>query len=311
MRPLAWFAISILLLAGTIGPLHAQTIPPIELSKFPHIAIISPVFYWDGTIEGVRTISATCPQGRAIGGGMSLPQGNASLRIRESYPDGASWVLRVANRPRQATARTLQVRAFALCLLPVARIGSVPIAQYSRLLHLSQQFSLPPGDARTAGRQACAQNTLVISGGLGLDPQFQGRSFVRMELSYPDKWAWNVRAVNGADATQSAARVRVHAICLGSDEGLNIRNNRMVAFAAANVTVKPGDGTLRQSVVCGGASAYAIAGGARLIRDKDALIEMQESFPDTDGSWTIALTNRAAPGGGDAAVRLYAICIER
>jgi hypothetical protein len=311
MRRLASFLIAILPLAGFVGPLRAQTIPPIEFSKLPHIAIISPVFYWDGAIEGVRTISATCPQGRAIGGGVSLLQGNASLRIRESYPDGASWVLRVASHGGQATAQTLQVRAFALCLLPVARSGSVPLAQYPRLLHLSHQFSLPAGDTRTAGRRPCAQNTLVISGGFGLDPQFQGRSDVRMELSYPDQWAWNVRAVNGADAAQPAAGVRVHAICLGADEGLSIRDYRTVSFADAAVTVKPGDGAVRQSIACAGESSYAIAGGARIVRGKTAEIEMQESFPDSDGSWTIALTNRAPQKSADAAVKLYAACIER
>jgi hypothetical protein len=311
MRRAASPAAAILLLLGCVEPLSAQTAASIDLSKFPHVAIISPVFYWDGAVQGVRTISATCPQGRAVGGGVSLPQGNASLRIRESYADGSSWVLRVVSHGGEAAAQTMQVRAFALCLLPVARSGSVPIAQYPRLLHLSQQLSLPPGGMRTAGRQACAQNTLVISGGFGLDPQYDGPSRVRMELSFPDKWAWNVRAVNGGDAAQPAAGARIHAFCLGSDEGLNIRAHRTVSFADANVTVKAGGATVRQSISCGGASAYAIAGGARIVGGKTAEIEMQESFPDRDGSWTIALVNLAPPASGDAKVRLYATCIER
>ncbi len=69
---------------------RAQGIPPIQLSRLPHIAIISPVFYWDSQVDIVRTVSATCPNGRPIAGGIGIEKGNASLRIHESYPDGAS-----------------------------------------------------------------------------------------------------------------------------------------------------------------------------------------------------------------------------
>src|SRR5262249_55762597 len=155
-----------------------QAIPPIQLSKLPHLAIISPVFYWDSQVDVVRMVSATCPSGRPISGGLSIEKGNGSLRIHESYPDGATWVMRAVNRQTANAAQPLQVRAFAICLLPIARRDSVQIAQYPRLLQLSHRFSLPSGDVTTADRQACAQNTLIISGGMGLEPEFKGRSLV-------------------------------------------------------------------------------------------------------------------------------------
>jgi hypothetical protein len=297
-----------LALAGSAAPVGAQSLPPIPLAELPHIAIISPLFSWDAQADIVRTVSATCPSGRPIGGGIGIEKGNASLRIRESYPDGASWVMRVIRRDTNG-AQPVQVRAFAVCLLPVARGGSVQIAQYPRLLHLSHSFALPAGDTTTADRQACAQNTLVVSGGLGLDPEFKGRSLVRLELSYPDKWGWNVRATNGVGAGQPAATVRVFGICLGTEEGVNIQNFQTVDFAEATVTVKGGDGAVRQSVTCRNAEARAIGGGARVTRGRNAAIEVQESFPDTPASWTIALNNRAPAGAGDATVRLYAACI--
>jgi hypothetical protein len=311
MRSPASLVIATFMLAGSAGALPAQGVPPIQLSKLPHLAIISPVFFWDGNVDVVRTVSATCPNGRPIAGGVSIQKGNAALHIRESYPDGASWVMRIVNQRSPAAAQPLQVRAFAVCMLPVARGGSVQIAQYPRLLQASHRFALAPGDVSTAERQPCAQNTLVVSGGFGLDPKFSGASFVRMELSYPDKSAWNVRAVNGADAAQSPADVRVHGICLGTEDGVSIRDYQSIYFVEATVRVKPGDGAVRQSVGCGSASAHAIGGGARLMRGKkNVSIEMQESFPDTPGSWLVAVTNRSPGDFGDATVKLYAVCIK-
>jgi hypothetical protein len=300
---------AVVLLLGSAGALAAQAIPPIQLSRLPHLAIISPVFYWDAQVDIVRTVSATCPSGRPVSGGLSIEKGNASLRIHESYPDGATWVTRAVSRRTATAAEPLEVRAFAVCLLPVARRDSVQIAQYPRLLQLSHRFALAPGDVTTAERQACAQSTLIISGGMGLDPEFKGRSLVRMELSYPDKWAWNIRATNGADAGQPAADVRVFGICLGNDEGLNIQDYQTIDFIEATVTVKPGDGAIRQSIGCRNASARSIAGGARVVRGTHAAIEMQESFPDAPASWTVAVTNRARGNAGGATVKLYAVCI--
>ena len=302
-------SLAAVLLVGSAGALAAQGIPSIQLSRLPHIAIISPVFYWDGQVDLVRTVSATCPNGRPIAGGLSIEKGNASLRIHESYPDGATWVMRAVNQRTAAAAQPLQVRSFAVCLLPLARRDSVQLAQYPRVLQLSHRFALPPGDITTAERQACAQNTLIISGGMGLDPEFKGRSLVRMELSYPDKWGWNVRATNGADAGQPAADVRVFGICLGNDEGLSIQDYQNVDFVEATVTVKSGDGAIRQSIGCRNALARSIAGGARVMRGANAAVEMQESFPDAPGSWTVAVTNRARGNSGDATVKLYAVCI--
>jgi hypothetical protein len=302
-------SLAAVLLVGSAGALAAQGIPSIQISRLPHIAIISPVFYWDGQVDIVRTVSATCPNGRPIAGGLSIEKGNASLRIHESYPDGATWVMRAVNHRTAAAPQPLQVRSFAVCLLPVARRDSVQLAQYPRVLQLSHRFALPPGDITTAERQACAQNTLIISGGMGLDPEFKGRSLVRMELSYPDKWGWNVRAINGADAAQPTADVRVFGICLGNDEGLSIQDYQNVDFVEATVTVKSGDGAIRQSIGCRNALARSIAGGARVMRGANAAVEMQESFPDAPGSWTVAVTNRARGNTGDATVKLYAVCI--
>ena len=308
---LAPLLIALLALTGAAGPLRAQrAVQPIDLSDLPHIAIFSPVFYWTDTGNAVHTASATCPDGRAIAGGVSIQKGNASLRIQESYPDRSSWVVRVVNRSNPGSGHPLQVRGFAVCLLPVARSSSVPMAQYPRLLHLSNAIKLPPKDVTIAGRQACAKNMLVVSGGFGLDPNFKEPSFLRLELSYPDQWGWNIRAVNGTGAAQPGADARVHALCLGTSEGLSIRNYRTVYFVDANVTVKAGDGVVRQSIDCRDASARALSGGARLIRGKGASIEMQESFPDSAGSWTVALTNRAPASAGNARVKLYAVCIK-
>src|ERR1051325_8370725 len=106
-------SLAVIMLMGSASELAAQAIPPIQLSRLPHLAIISPVFYWDNQVDIVRTVSATCPSGR-----------------------------------------------------PISRRDSVQIAQYPRLLQLSHRFALTPGDITTAERQACTQNTLIISGGM-------------------------------------------------------------------------------------------------------------------------------------------------
>ena len=68
---------------------------------------------------------------------------------------------------------------------------------------------------------------------------------------------------------------------------------------------------LRESVGCGGSQAYALAGGMRTIRGRPAMVEMQESFPDTASSWRIAAINRGDKRAGDVTVRLYAVCIKK
>ena len=113
-----------------IGPLGAQTAQstePIEVAKLPYIEIFSPTFFWSDEADFVRTGSTTCPKGRAITGGLSIQQGKASLRILESYPDGESWVMRVVNRQKPDNVQSLQVRGFALCMLPAARKASVHV----------------------------------------------------------------------------------------------------------------------------------------------------------------------------------------
>ena len=301
-------------LAGAVRSLQAQTAQstaPIELAALPYIEIFSPTFFWNDEADFIRTGSTTCPKGRAITGGVSIQQGKASLRILESYPDGESWVMRVVNRQKPDTVQSLQVRGFALCLLPAARKASVLMSQQSRLLHVSGRFGLPSGFASATGRQACPQGSLVISGGFGLDPEYRGPASPRLELSYPDPNGWNVKAINGAPATGPAANARAYAICLGTKEGVDIRNFQNVYFVAQDVTVKADNGTARQSVGCGGADSYVLSGGARTVKGRSANVEMQESFPDSPGSWTVAVTNRGDQKAGDAAVKLYAVCIKK
>jgi hypothetical protein len=305
-------ALAIALAAACGGYASAQTLPPVQISALPHIVIFSPEFYWSNTPDLVRMASATCPKGRAIGGGLSVRQGSAPLRIQDSYPDGASWVVRFAVHPSQGAAppaQTLRVRGFALCLLPVSRDFSVPFANYSRLLYQSSRISVAAGGVSTTGRQACPEGTLVVSGGIGLDPADQASARLRMELSFPDPHGWNVRAVNDAGATQTPAQVRVHAACIGKTEGVDISKHRTVSFVEANVALKPDGSTLRQSVVCKEAQAYALAGGFRLLRGRNATVELHESFPDTPSSWTMAISNRGN-STSNAAVRLYAVCLK-
>ena len=301
-------------LAGAVRSLQAQTAQstaPIELAALPYIEIFSPTFFWNDEADFIRTGSTTCPKGRAITGGVSIQQGKASLRILESYPDGESWVMRMVNRQKPETVQSLQVRGFALCLLPAARKASVLMSQQSRLLHVSGRFGLPSGFASATGRQACPQGSLVISGGFGLDPEYRGPASPRLELSYPDPNGWNVKAINGAPATGPAANARAYAICLGTKEGVDIRNFQNVYFVAQDVTVKADNGTARQSVGCGDPGSYVLSGGARTVKGRSANVEMQESFPDSPGSWTVAVTNRGDQKAGDATVKLYAVCIKK
>ena len=306
--------IAVLALTGAADSLRAQTAQstePIEVAKLPFIEIFSPTFFWNDEADFVRTGSTTCPKGRAITGGLSIQQGKASLRILESYPDGESWMMRVVNRQKPDHVQSLQVRGFALCLLPAARKASVLLSQQTRLLHVSTRFGVPSGFASTAGRQACPQGSLVIAGGFGIDPDYRGPSAPRLELSYPDPNGWNVRAVNGAPASGPGADGRAYAVCLGTKEGADIRYFQNVFFASADVTVKADQGVVRQSVPCRDQGAYVLAGGSRTLKGRSANIEMQESFPDSPSSWTIAVTNRGDKKAGEATVRLYAVCIKK
>ncbi len=314
MKPSGLLLIAVLALAGAAGPLRAQTAQSteaIEVAKLPFIEIFSPTFFWNDEADFVRTGSTTCPKGRAITGGVSIQQGKASLRILESYPDGESWMMRVVNRQKPDQVQSLQVRGFALCLLPAARKASVLLGQQTRLLHVSTRFGVPSGFVSTTGRQACPQGSRVISGGFGIDPDFRGPSAPRLELSYPDPNGWNVRAVNGAPASGPAADGRTYAVCLGTKEGADIRDFQNVYFASADVTVKADQGVARQSVACKDQGAYVLAGGSRTVKGRSANIEMQESFPDSPASWTVAVTNRGDKRAGDATVRLYAVCIKK
>jgi hypothetical protein len=304
----------ILALAGSTGPLGAQTAQsaePIDVAKFPYIEIFSPTFFWSDEADFIRTGSTTCPKGRAITGGLSILQGKGSLRILESYPDGESWVMRIVNRQKPDTVSSLQVRGFALCMLPVARKASVPFAQQFKLSHVSTKFALPAGAVDATSRQACPQGSRVISGGFGLDPENKATAAPRLELSYPDPTGWNIRALNGAGAGGTPADARAYAVCLGSKEGADIHNFQTIYYVGKEVLVKAENGEAKEAIGCGGEGAYVLAGGSRTVKGRSANVEMQESFPDTPGSWTVAVTNRGDKRAGDATVRLYAVCIKK
>src|ERR1700748_686886 len=123
-----------LALLGAASRLQAQPPPePVDITKLPHLEIVSPTFFWNDEADFVRVGSATCSKGRAIAGGVNIMQGKASLRILESYPEGESWVTRVVTRQKPDSVQSLQVRGFAVCLLPAARKGSAMLPQQTRL----------------------------------------------------------------------------------------------------------------------------------------------------------------------------------
>ena len=302
-----------LALVSGAAPLHAQPAPSIEsveIAQLPYIEIFSPTFFWSNETDFVRVGSITCPKGRAVSGGLNIAQGHASLRILESYPDGESWVLRVVNRQKGERAQSLQVRGFALCLLPAARKSSVLMSQHPKLIHVSGRFGLTPGYASSSGRQTCPRGALPVAGGFGLEPGYRGPAVPRLELSYPDPDRWNVRAVNGAPGAV-AADARVHAVCLGpsSGEGVDIRDARTIYFVTQDVPVKYGT-SARQSVGCGD-GGHVLSGGARTFRGRSANVEIEESFPDSSSSWTTAVANRGERRSDNVTVKLYAVCFKK
>lgn len=299
------------LLVLAAGPALAQSQQPVEIAQFPYMEIFSPTFFWSDEADAIRTGSTTCPKGRAITGGVNIVQGKASLRIVESYPDGESWVVRVVNRQKPETVTSLQVRTFALCLLPAARKASKLLAQLPRISYTSVPFSLPAGYVSTPGRSACQSGALVLGGGFGLDQEYRGPSNLRLELGYPDPNGWNVSAVNGAPASGPAAGARIYTICLSNKDGSDIRNYKTVYFAEADAVVKADNGTIREQVKCGEPDSFIISGGMRSIRGRSASLELGESFPDSPSSWTIAATNRGTKRDGDVTVRLYAVCLKK
>jgi hypothetical protein len=312
MKPTGILLITALCLVGSAAPSPAQPAQQsIEISELPYIEIFSPTFFWNDEADSVRTGSTTCPKGRAIAGGVNIVQGKAALRLVESYPEGESWVIRVVNRQKPESVKSLQVRGYALCMLSAARKASKLLVQQTRLAHVSTTFNVPAGYVSATSRQTCPQGALVIAGGLGLDPDFRGPNGLRLELSYPDPNGWNIRAVNGAAAASPPVVARAHAVCLGTKDGADIRGYRTVYFAEADVLVKAENGAARQSVSCADPGAYVIAGGMRSVRGRSASLEMQESFPDSPSSWTVAVTNRGDKREGDVTARLYAVCIKK
>jgi hypothetical protein len=300
---------ALLILAA--GPALAQSQLPIELAQLPYMEIFSPTFFWSDEADAVRTGSTTCPKGRAITGGVNILQGKAALRIVESYPDGESWVTRVVNRDKPESVTSLQVRTYALCLLPAARKASKLVAQLPRISYTSVPLSLPAGYVSTPGRSTCQPGALVLGGGFGLDQGYRGPSNLRLELSYPDPNGWNVRAVNGAPATSPAADARIYTICLSNKDGADIRNYKTVYFAEADAVVKADNGTIREQVKCGEPDSYIISGGMRSIRGRSASLELGESFPDSPSSWTVTVNNRGSKRDGDVTVRVYAVCLKK
>ena len=222
----------------------------------------------------------------------------------------AAWVMRVVNGQKPETVQSLQVRGFALCLLPAARKASVLMTQQSKLLHVSGQFGLPSGFASATGRQACPQGWLVISGGFGLDPEYRGAGVTApgAKLSRPE------RMERQGDQRHAGHRARPNARAYAfawAPKRSRYPRRSEVYFVGQDVTVKADNGTARQSVGCGGAGSYVLSGGSRTVKGRSANVEMQESFPDSPGSWTVAVTNRGDQKAGDAAVKLYAVCIKK
>src|SRR5262249_44233863 len=199
MKPTASILIAALALIGVCDSSvaqNAQSTAPVEIAQLPYLEIFSPTFFWSDEADFARLGSTTCPKGRAITGGLNIAQGAAALRIQESYPDGESWVVRVVNRQKSGPPQSLQVRGFALCMLPAARKASVLFSQHAKLIHASSKFAIQPGFASAEGRQACPKNTLVVAGGFGLDPDYHGPATTRLELTHPHPDALNLRPLN-------------------------------------------------------------------------------------------------------------------
>jgi hypothetical protein len=308
------FVIALLAAVGAMGLIGSQQAAaaggtePIDVTKYPFIEIFSPTFFWSDEVDFVRTGSITCPKGRAITGGLSILQGKASLRVLESYPDGESWLIRVVNRLKPDAVQSLQVRGFALCLLSAARKASVQMAQQTKLLLASSKVNLASGLAETTGRQVCPQGALVVSGGFGVDPTYRGPASPRLELSYPDPNGWNVRAINAAAGSEPAAEARIYALCLGTKEGVDIKNFHSITFAEKDMLVAPDNAVGKTTVPCAEGS-YVLAGGSRTYRGRSANVEMQESFPDSPSSWTVGVINRGDKKAGEVTIKAFAVCL--
>ena len=202
--------------------------PPIEVAA-PLYRNFSPTFFWSDEPDFVRTGSTTCPKGRAITGGLSILQGKASLRILESYPDGESWVVRIVNRPKPDSVQSLQVRGFALCMLPVARKSSVPFSQHPRLPHVVSPVQPPlrcgehdrsPG--LPAGRARHLRRVRV-------GPETAAGAAQRLELVSRSERLEHPRAQRCGRGGR-AAEVRVYGVCIGGKEGADIRNYQTIYF---------------------------------------------------------------------------------
>ena len=231
------------------------------MAKLPYIEIFSPTFFWNDEADFVRTGSTTCPKGRAITGGLSIQQGKASLRILESYPDGESWVMRVVNRQKPDNVQSLQVRGFALCMLPAARKASVLLTQQTKLLHVSSRFGLPSGFVSTTGRQACPQGALVVSGGFGLDPEYRGtgRAAPGAELSRSERLERPGGQRRAGDRARPPTRAPTRSAS-APRRAPTSATSRTCISSSKDVTVKADNGTARQPVGCG-EGAYVLAGG--------------------------------------------------
>ena len=169
-----------------------------------------------------------------------------------------------------------------------------------------------PGDAVRALQANCNANERAIGGGIQVHPDDRETSSLRIQESYPSRRAWHAVVRNRAGASQSAARVDVFAVCLGSEtSNATLSDYDAIVYEDMPFTVSPG-AVAEQQVNCPD-NSIPISGGVQLESDtSEASIRMQESFPSfTQGvstHWNSFTRNVSGLTRPDADGVSHAVC---
>jgi len=157
--------------------------------------------------------------------------------------------------------QSLQVRGFALCMLPAARKASVLFSQQSRLSHVSSglrcvgigRHDQPPGLPARRARHLRR---------FGLDRSYRGSAAARLELVIPTERLERP----GAQRCAAGARRRMRAPTRSASvarKAPTSATSRIFNYVGKDVLVKAENGEAKEAIGCGNEGAYVLAGGSR------------------------------------------------
>ena len=206
-----------------------------------------------------------CPgKKQPSGGGAFNESGGFPSAINSSYPSGQDWVVDI-NNPTSISGGFI---VYAVCLAKSTKYTVVSAPAVAN------------AGTQSTGTVVCPAGTKVTGGGAFSS---SGSTAVNFNTSYPVSNGWRVDMNNGTGLNSAFT---VYATCNRKMKGYSVQNTAPIANPAGAQTTA--------STRCPGTGTTVAIGGGAFSSSSSTSVQMNSSFPDGNGGWTVFEQNESA-----------------